>query len=168
MREKSFLDLQSAKICRKIRPITVKGVYNMDATAERIHQIRSEMAAIQEFAEGTVSCSSSRYRLKDGTWKKAKPHWKFQSLGPRGKRRYLHVPAACVERVRELAENGKRYRALETEYARLVTEASLAGAGEKTSCCPGPGSGGWKKSSRRCGSASPKEQAEFRNASTKS
>ena len=103
----------------------------MDVRMGRIDQIRAEMAAIQEFAEGTVSCSSSRYRLKDGTWKQAKPHWKFQTLGPRGKRRYVHVPAACVERVKELAENGRRYRALESEYARLVTEASLAGAGEK-------------------------------------
>ena len=141
----------------------------MDANIQRIDQIRAEMAAIQEFAEGTVSCSSSRYRLKDGTWKKAKPHWKFQSLGPRGKRRYVHVPAACVEHVKELVENGKRYRALEAEYAQLVTEASLAGAAQKkTSFPPGPGSGGSKKSSRRSGSASPKEKAEFRNVSTKS
>ena len=137
------------------KPITVKGVSNMDAKTERIMQIRAEMAAIQEFAEGTISCSSSRYRLKDGTWKKAKPHWKFQSLGPRGKRRYVHVPAGCVERVKELVENGKRYRALENEYSRLVTEASLEGAGEKTSFCPAPGSGGSKKSWRSCGTRSP-------------
>ena len=127
----------------------------MDAKTQRIEEIRAEMASIQEFAEGTLSCSSSRYRLKDGTWKKAKPHWKFQSLGPRGKRRYVHVPASCVERVKELVENGKRYRALESEYSRLVTEAALEGAGEKTSFCPIPGSGGSKRSWRSCGSTSP-------------
>ncbi|MBQ9343591.1 MAG: hypothetical protein IJT88_00050 [Kiritimatiellae bacterium] len=97
----------------------------MENRQRRIGQIREEIAGIEEFAEGTLSCSSSRYRLKNGTWKQAKPHWKFQSLGPRGKRRYVHVPAACVARVKELVENGKRYRALESEYARLVTEASL-------------------------------------------
>ena len=140
----------------------------MDIRMQGIDQLRREMAAIGEFAEGTVSCSSSRYRLKDGTWKQAKPHWKFQTLGARGRRRYVHVPADCVERVKELAENGRRYRALETEYARLVTEASLEGAGEKTSHCPGPGSGGSKKSSRRSGSASPKGMERVRNASTKS
>ena len=140
----------------------------MDVRMGRIDQIRAEMAAIQEFAEGTVSCSSSRYRLKDGTWKQAKPHWKFQTLGPRGKRRYVHVPAACVERVKELAENGRRYRALESEYARLVTEASLAGTGEKTLRCRGPGSGGSERSSRRSGSASSEEKPERRDASTKS
>ena len=103
----------------------------MENRKQRIVQIREEIAGIGEFAEGTLSCSSSRYRLKDGTWKRAKPHWKFQSLGPRGKRRYVHVPAACVERVKELVENGKRYRALESEYAQLVTDASMEGAGEK-------------------------------------
>lgn len=140
----------------------------MDAQTERIEQIRNEIDAIQEFAEGTLLCSSSRYRLKDGTWKQAKPHWKFQTLGPRGKRRYIHVPDACVERVKELAENGKRYRALEAEYARLVTEASLAGAGEKAvSPCRGPGSGGSKKSSRKSGNGSPKGKAKCRNVSTK-
>ena len=141
----------------------------MDAKTGRIEQIRNEIAANQEFAEGTLSCSSSRYRLKDGTWKQAKPHWKFQTLGPRGKRRYIHVPDSCVERVKVLAENGKRYRALEAEYARLVTEASLADAGEKTaSPCRGPGSGGSKKSSRKSGNGSPKGKAERRNVSTKS
>ena len=140
----------------------------MDVRMGRIDQIRAEMAAIQEFAEGTVSCSSRRYRLKDGTWKQAKPHWKFQTLGPRGKRRYVHVPAACVERVKELAENGRRYRALESEYARLVTEASLAGAGEKTLRCRGPGSGGSERSSRKSGSASREGKPERRGASTKS
>ncbi|MBP1589705.1 MAG: hypothetical protein ILO10_05870 [Kiritimatiellae bacterium] len=115
----------------------------MENRQRRIGQIREEIAGIEEFAEGTLSCSSSRYRLKNGTWKQAKPHWKFQSLGPRGKRRYVHVPAACVARVKELVENGKRYRALESEYARLVTEASLEDAGEKTaSPCRVPGSGG--------------------------
>ena len=138
----------------------------MDAKTERILQIRAEMAAIQEFAEGTISCSSSRYRLKDGIWKKAKPHWKFQSLGPRGKRRYVHVPAGCVERVKELVENGRRYRALESEYSRLVTEASLEGAGEKTSSSPAPGSGGSKKSWRSCGSKSPAARTERANPST--
>lgn len=140
----------------------------MENTIERIARIRDEIAAITEFAEGTVSCSSSRYRLKDGTWKKAKPHWKFQSLGPRGKRRYVHVPAACVERVQRLVENGKRYRALEAEYSRLVTEASLEGAGEKTPLsCRGPGTGGSRKSSRSSGKGSPTEGPE-RSGSTKS
>ena len=87
---------------------------------------------------GTVSGSSNRYQLKDGTWKQAKPHWKFQSQGLRGKHRYVHVPAACVDRVKELVENGKQYQELESEYARLVTETSLAGTGENGIALPQP------------------------------
>ena len=67
-----------------MKPFTVERVNKMEDIAERINEIRAEMAAIEEFTEGTVSCSSSRYHLKDVTWKQAKPHWKFQSLGPRG------------------------------------------------------------------------------------
>ena len=69
---------------------------------------------------------SNSYPVKDGTRRKAKPHWKFQSLGPRGKRKYKNIPAALVPRVRKLVENGRRYRKLEKEYSRLVTEESLA------------------------------------------
>ena len=133
----------------------------MENIQQRIEQIRKEIASIGEFAVGTLSCSSSRYRLKNGTWKQAKPHWKFQSLGPRGKRRYIHVPVACVKRVKELVENGKRYRVLEREYARLITEASLADAEKKTSSpCRSPGSGGSEKSSRNSGKASRRGRTE--------
>ena len=92
---------------------------------ERIAEVVAEMASITEFAEGSISSSSNSYTVKDGTRKKAKPHWKFQSLGPRGKRKYKNIPATLLPRVKKLIENGRRYRKLEAEYARLVTEESL-------------------------------------------
>ena len=95
-------------------------------THERIAEIAAEMASITEFAEGSISSSSNSYTLKDGTRRKAKPHWKFQSLGARGERKYRNVPESLVPRVKKLIENGRRYRKLEAEYSRLVTEASLA------------------------------------------
>ena len=94
-------------------------------TSKRIAEIVAEMASITEFAEGSISSSSNSYSLKDGTRRKAKPHWKFQSLGPRGKRKYRNIPAALVPKARKLVADGRRYRRLETEYARLVTEQSL-------------------------------------------
>jgi hypothetical protein len=84
------------------------------------------LCSITKFAEGSLSDSSNTYKLKDGTIKKAKPHWKFQSLGPRGKRTYKNVPTNLVPKVKKLIENGRRYRKLEAEYARLMTEESLA------------------------------------------
>ena len=95
-------------------------------THERIAEIIAEMASITEFAEGSISSSSNSYTVKDGTRRKAKPHWKFQSLGARGERKYANVPESLVPRVRKLIANGRRYRKLEKEYARLVTEESLA------------------------------------------
>ena len=95
-------------------------------THERISEIAAEMASITEFAEGSMSSSSNSYSLKDGTRRKAKPHWKFQSLGARGERKYRNVPESLVPRVKRLIANGRRYRKLEKEYARLVTEESLA------------------------------------------
>ena len=95
-------------------------------THERIAEIIAEMASITEFAEGSISSGSNSYTVKDGTRRKAKPHWKFQSLGQRGKRKYKNIPAAVLPKAKKLIENGRRYRRLEAEYARLVTEASLA------------------------------------------
>ena len=95
-------------------------------TSERIAEVVAEMASITEFAEGSISSSSNSYTLKDGTRRKAKPHWKFQSLGPRGRRKYKNIPAALLPRATKLVADGRRYRKLESEYARLVTEQSLA------------------------------------------
>ena len=98
----------------------------MKNSSVRITEIIAEMHSITEFAEGTISSSSNTYLLKDGTRKKAKPHWKFQSLGRRGERKYKNIPAALVPKLKKLIENGKKYRKLESEYARLMTEESLA------------------------------------------
>lgn len=98
----------------------------MKNSSDRITEIIAEMHSITEFAEGTISSSSNTYLLKDGTRKKAKPHWKFQSLGRRGERKYKNIPAALVPKLKKLIENGKKYRKLESEYARLMTEESLA------------------------------------------
>lgn len=94
-------------------------------THDRIAEILAEMSSITEFVEGSISSSCNTYKLNDGTRKKAKPHWKFQSLGSRGKRKYKNIPSALVPRVKQLIENGRRYRKLEAEYCRLVTEASF-------------------------------------------
>ena len=94
-------------------------------TDDRISEIVAEMHSITEFAEGSISSSSNSYTVKDGTRRKAKPHWKFQSLGARGERKYKNIPESLVPGVRKLIANGKRYRKLEREYARLMTEESL-------------------------------------------
>lgn len=91
----------------------------------RIRQIAAEISAIAEFAEGSIKKTASTYVTKDGTRKRSKPQYKFQSRGKRGEQRYKHIPNDQLAHVKKLLENGRRYRKLETEYTRLVTEASL-------------------------------------------
>ena len=91
----------------------------------RIGEIVAEMSAITEFALGSIISSSSYYTTKDGKRHKTKEQYKFQSLGARGERKYRNVPESLVPRVEKLIANGRRYRKLEKEYARLVTEESL-------------------------------------------
>lgn len=102
-------------------------------TPDKISEIVAEMHSITEFAEGSISSSSNSYTVKDGTRRKAKPHWKFQSLGARGKRKYKNIPENLVPRIKKLIANGRRYRRLEKEYSRLVTEESLAALKKKAS-----------------------------------
>ena len=95
-------------------------------TETRIREIQAEVAAIDEFAEGSIASSRKPYRLKDGTVRLASPQYRFKSKGARGKQVSKYMPPSAVARVKKLIENGRRYRKLEAEYSRLVTEASLA------------------------------------------
>jgi len=97
----------------------------MKDTRSRIDEIIAEMTSITEFAEGSIISSSSYYMTKDGTRRKTKPQFKFQSRGSRGKQKLRHIPSALVPRVRKLIDNGHKLERLEREYARLVTEESL-------------------------------------------
>lgn len=94
-------------------------------STKRISEIVAEIAAISDFAVGSIISSSSYYTTRDGKRKKTKPQYKFQTRGGRGKQKLRHIPAALVPKVKKLIENGRRVERLEAEYARLVTEASL-------------------------------------------
>jgi len=96
------------------------------ANNSRIREIVAEMSSITEFAQGSIISSSSYYTTKDGTRHKTSPKYKFQSRGCRCEQKLKHIPAELVPRVRKLIANGRKLEALEREYARLVTEASLA------------------------------------------
>ena len=95
------------------------------STEERIREIAAEMAAITEFAEGSIACSSKQYTLKDGSVRRASPLYRFQTRGARGKQVCKYVPPFAVARVKKLIADGTRYRKLEKEYSFLVTKASL-------------------------------------------
>ena len=97
-----------------------------NSVEKRIREIAAEISSITEFAEGSIASSRKQYALKDGTVRRASPQFRFQTKGGRGKQVCKYVPPCAVARVKKLIENGRRYRKLEAEYSRLVTEASLA------------------------------------------
>ena len=100
---------------------------------KRIREIAAEISSITEFAEGSIASSRKQYTLKDGTVRRASPQFRFQTKGGRGKQVCKYVPPSAVARVKELIENGRRYRRLEAEYSRLVTDASMSCALKKSS-----------------------------------
>ena len=100
---------------------------------KRIREIAAEISSIAEFAEGSIASSRKQYTLKDGTVRRASPQFRFQTKGGRGKQICKYVPPSAVARVKKLIENGRRYRRLEAEYSRLVTDASMSCALKKSS-----------------------------------
>ena len=94
----------------------------------RIRAVATEMSAITEFAEGSIKKAYSTYAVKGGGRRRSKtPQYKFQTRGGRGRQKVRHIPDGQLARVRELLESGRRYRKLEAEYSRLVTEAAISG-----------------------------------------
>ena len=116
-----------------MRPYRIGITMKATDIEKRIREIAAEMSSITEFAEGSITSSQNYYTLKDGTRKKAARHFKFTSRGARGKQKCANVPQDAVARVRKLVENGRRYRRLEAEYSRLVTDASMSSALKKSS-----------------------------------
>ena len=101
----------------------------------RIRAVAAEASSITEFAEGSVKKAYSTYPVKGGGRRKSKtPQYKFQTRGGRGRQKIVHIPVGQVAKVKELLENGRRYRKLEAEYSRLVTEAAIAGLKKKDVC----------------------------------
>ena len=71
----------------------------------RIREIQAEVAAIDEFAEGSIASSRKPYRLKDGTVRLASPQYRFKSKGARGKQVCKYIPPSAVARVKKLIES---------------------------------------------------------------
>ena len=105
---------------------TVNTHMKAKGNASRIREIVAEMSSITEFALGSTISSSSSYGTKDGVRHRTKPQFKFQGRGRRGEQKLVHIPAGLVPRVRKPVANGRKLESPEREYARLVTEESLA------------------------------------------
>ena len=97
----------------------------------RMEAIRHQIEAISAMLEGTLMTKHNRVRRKDGSIHVSPEHCTFQYRGADGKRRWKRVPRNAKAAVTRLVRAAERYRALEREYAALMTELSLAGGGKK-------------------------------------
>ena len=109
-------------------------------TETRIREIQAEVAAIDEFAEGSIASSRKPYRLKDGTVRLASPQYRFKSKGARGKQVSKYKPPSAVARVKKLIENGRRRltppRPRRGNVIELVESIERAGPKERRKALP--------------------------------
>jgi hypothetical protein len=97
----------------------------------RVEAIRQQIGGISAMLDGALMTKRNRVRRKDGSLHVSPEHCTFQYRGADGKRRWKRIPRSVKAAVARLVRAGERYRALEREYAALLTEISLAGGGKK-------------------------------------
>jgi len=98
----------------------------------RIEAISKQIEAISAMLDGTLLTKHNRIRRLDGSIRTSPEHYTFQYRGADGKRMWKRIPRDAKAAVERLVRAGERYRALEREYAALLTELSLADDRKKT------------------------------------
>jgi hypothetical protein len=97
----------------------------------RIGVIRTQIEEIPAMLDGTFMVKHNRVRRKNGSIHVSPEHFTFQYCGADGKRKWKRIPRNAKAPVVRLVRAAGRYRALEREYAALLTEISLADGGKK-------------------------------------
>jgi len=105
---------------------------SIDAAVQRMEKIRKEVADLGPMLVGTLLQKRNRKLRKDGSEYVSPPYFTFQYTGTDGKRAWKRIPRSLKKRVETLCDTGKRYRALESEYAALCTEVALREPSKKT------------------------------------
>jgi hypothetical protein len=80
---------------------------------------------------GTLLTKHNRVRRQDGSIHTSPEHYTFQYRGADRKRMWKRIPRNAKVAMERLIRAGDRYRALEREYAALLTELSLADGSKK-------------------------------------
>ncbi len=103
----------------------------MAKKAARVDAIRKQIEAIPAMLNGTLLTKHNRVRRLDGSIHTSLEHYTFQYRGVDGKRMWKRIPRDAKAAVERLVRAGTRYRAMEREYAALLTELSLADDSKK-------------------------------------
>lgn len=97
----------------------------------RVDAIRTQIDEMAAMLNGTLLAKHNRARRQDGSVHVSPEYCTFQYRGTDGKRKWKRIPRNAKAAVERLVRTGDRYRALEREYAALLTEVSLADDGKK-------------------------------------
>ncbi len=92
----------------------------------RVNAISRQIEAIPAMLDGTLLTKHNRVPRPDGSIRTSPEHYTLQYRGADGKRMWKRIPRGARAAVERLVRAGGRYRALEREYAALLTELSLA------------------------------------------
>jgi len=103
----------------------------MQKAEARLDAIRARIAGIAAMLDGALLAKRNRTPRKDGSVRVSPEHYTFQYRGADGERKWKRVPKRAKAAVERLVRAGESYRALEREYAALLTELSLAGGSKK-------------------------------------
>jgi len=104
---------------------------NIKAKQDRIRAIRKQIEEIPAMLEGSLMSKRNRVQRKDGSIHLSPQYYTLQYRGADGRRKWKRIPKKALATVKRLVRAGKRYRALEREYAALITELSLAHSSTK-------------------------------------
>lgn len=87
----------------------------------------TQLATIGDFLLGSVRLTRARYIKEDGTvsYHKAQPLFTYTDAGT-GKQKKIRIREECFDRVKQLIENGKKYRKAERMLCALMLRRALS------------------------------------------
>ena len=94
---------------------------------KKINEAFCRLATIGDFLLGSVRLTQAKYIKKDGTvsYHKAQPVFTYTDAET-GKQKKVRIRGTCFDRVKQLIENGKKYRKAERELCALMLRRNLS------------------------------------------
>jgi hypothetical protein len=104
----------------------MKGV-EMSDVDKKINAAFAQLATIGDFLLGSVRLTRAKYIKRDGTvsYHKAQPVFTYTEAES-GKQKKLRIREESFDRVKQLIENGKKYRKAERMLCALMLQRTLS------------------------------------------
>ena len=99
---------------------------------KKIKAAFAQLATIGDFLLGSVRLTRAKYIKEDGTvsYHKAQPIFTYTDAET-GKQKKVRIRVECFDRVKQLVENGKKYRKAQRVLCTLMLRRTLSDAVKK-------------------------------------